>query len=339
MSLLERRYRLILRMLPASYRAEREEEMVEAFLQGAGQDRDEDNARPSWRETVSIAALAVRSRLGGLGAAPRYRAVGDAVRLVALLGLGYQAVIGWIDVLFSLHALGYLPGRSPVVAPGRQVPQLLAMAEGLAQVAAFAALALGKVRAAKLLAVLGLVYVLVMVGIAALTWPRSVIDSAPHVLGAMVPVLALLTAYHVDAPVRRSLPMTALPLGLTVAYIAIALAFADITGTDVAPGHPTAWVAMWIDPQGVTVAVLLMAGLLCLVRDATPAWRLGLAIVAASMAVERSPVFLIGVERPVQSLAITAIVQSAALSTLCLALIVAGLRVLPRPAVPLRDGS
>ncbi|MET8864149.1 hypothetical protein ABZW11_14475 [Nonomuraea sp. NPDC004580] len=96
--------------------------------------------------------------------------------------------------------------------------------------------------------------------------------------------------------------------------------------------------AMWVDPRGVTVAALLMAGLLCLVRDTTPAWRLGLAIVAASMAVERSPVFLIGVERPVQSLAITAIVQSAALSTLCLALIVAGLRVLPRPAVPLRDG-
>lgn len=339
MNLLEQRYRFILKMLPAPYRAEREEEMVEAFLQGAGHDRDEHNARPSWREVASIAALAVRSRLGGLGAGPRYRAIGDAVRLVALLGLGYQAVIGWISVVYSLHLLGYLPGQPLVVAPGRQVPELLSIAEGLVWIAAFAVLALGKVRAAKLLAALGLVYVLVTVGIAAFTWPRSVVDSAPHVLITMVPVLALLTAYHLDAPVRRSLPMTALPLGLAALYFAIALAFTNTWGADVAPGHPAVWIAGWIDPQGVTVAALSIAGMLCLMRDATPAWRLGLAIVAASMAVGRSPFFLIGVEGPVQPLSVTLIIQFVALLTLCLALIVAGLRVLPSPAVPLRDGS
>lgn len=339
MNLLEQRYRFILKMLPAPYRAEREEEMVEAFLEGAGQDGDEHNARPSWAEVASIAALAVRSRLGGLGAAPRYRAIGDAVRLVALLGLGYQAVIGWITVVFSLHVLGYLPGPWPVIAPGIQVSEFLSIADGLVCIITFAALALGKVRAAKLLAALGLVYVLVMVGIDAFTWPRSVIDSAPHVLVTMVPVLALLTAYHVHAPVRRSPPMTALPLGLAVLYIAIALAFTNTWGMDVTPGHPAVWLAGWIDPQSVTVVVLLIAGPICLIRNSAPAWRLALAIMAASMAVARSPFFLIGVESSVQPLAVTLIIQSAALLMLCLVLIIASRRVLPPPAVPLRDGA
>ncbi|WP_066951079.1 hypothetical protein [Microtetraspora fusca] len=339
MNLLEQRYRFILKMLPAPYRAEREEEMVEAFLEGAGPACDEQNARPSWREVASIAALAVRSRLGGLGAGPRYRAIGDAVRLVALLGLGYQAVIGWIATAFSLHILGYLPGQSLVIAPGSQMPELLSIAKSLVWIIAFAALALGKVRTAKLLTTLGLLYMLVMAGIDAFTWPRTVIDSAPHILATMVPVLALLTAYHPDAPVRRSPPMTALPLGLAALYIAIALAFTNTWGMAVTPGHPAVWVASWIDPQGVTVAALLIAGLLCLMRDTTPAWRLGLAIVAASMAAARSPLFLIDVKGPVQPLAITLIIQSTALLTLCLVLIVASLRVLPRPTVPLRGGS
>ncbi|WP_067143939.1 hypothetical protein [Microtetraspora malaysiensis] len=339
MNLLEQRYRFVLKMLPAAYRAEREEEMVEAFLEGAGQACDEHNARPSWREVASIAALAIRSRLGGLGATPRYRAIGDAVRLAALLGLGYQAVIGWIATAYSLRALGYLPGQSLVIPPDSQMPELLSIAKSLVWIVAFAALALGKMRAAKLLATLGLLYMLVMAGIDAVTWPRLVIDSGPQILATMVPVLALLTAYHPDAPVRRSLPMTALPVGLAALCIAIALPFTNTWGMTVAPGQPEVWVASWIEPQGLTVAAFLIAGLLCLMHSTKPAWRLGLAIVAAPMAVARSPLFLIDVEGPVQSFAITLIIQSAALLMLCLVLIVASLRVLPRPAVPLRGGS
>ncbi|GAA0374752.1 hypothetical protein GCM10009530_26600 [Microbispora corallina] len=69
MSLLEDPYRRVLRLLPASYREGREEEMVAAFLEGspgAG-----DNARPRWPEVASVAALAIRVRLGGPGSQGR----------------------------------------------------------------------------------------------------------------------------------------------------------------------------------------------------------------------------------------------------------------------------
>jgi hypothetical protein len=63
------RYRQVLRVLPASYRAERQEEMVCAFLEGSGDLRDEDNPRPRWPEIASVVALSVRVRVGGVGAA------------------------------------------------------------------------------------------------------------------------------------------------------------------------------------------------------------------------------------------------------------------------------
>lgn len=76
MSLLEDRYRRVLRMLPASYRAEREEEMVSAFLDGSAGVGDEHNARPRLSEVATVAALAVRVRLGGSGATSRSVASG-----------------------------------------------------------------------------------------------------------------------------------------------------------------------------------------------------------------------------------------------------------------------
>ncbi|MER6582220.1 hypothetical protein [Nonomuraea sp. NPDC001023] len=337
MTLLEQRYRFILKMLPAFYRAEREEEMVEAFLQGAGPDDDGHSARPSWGEVASIAALAIRIRLGGIGAAPRSRAVGDAVRLAALLGLGYQAAISWITIVFSLRALGYRPGQSPLIAPGGQASELVSIVESLVWIAAFAALTLGKVRAAKLLGGLGLTYVLVMLGIDILTWPRSVIDSGPYVLVIVVPVAALLTAYHRDAPVRRSPQLSALPLSLAAIYIAIALAFTNAWGTAAAPSQPTMWIAGWIDPHSVTAAALLIAGLLSLTRKTRPAWRLALAVVALPIAAARSPLFLLGAAGPMQPYTITLIIQCSALLILCLVLTVASLRALPRPVqLPLR---
>ncbi|MFB4294164.1 hypothetical protein ACBI99_41460 [Nonomuraea sp. ATR24] len=327
MTLLEERYRLALRMLPASYRAEREEEMVEAFLEGARHAHGERGTQPDWGEVVSIAALAIRIRVGGIGAAPRSRAVGDAVRLAALLGLGYQAVIGWIGLAFSVQVLGPLPGQSPVLTPRGAAPELVSAAESLVWIAAFAALALGRVRAAKLLAGLGLLYVLVMFGVDAFTWPRSLVDSAPHLLVTVVPVAALLTAYHRDAPVRRSPPLSALPLGLTVAYAAAVLAVTGLGGgTDAA----AAWAAGWLDPQGVATAALLVAGLVSLLRGTAPAGRLALAVVTVPLMAARSPHFLIDVA-PAQPLTITLTAQSAALLLLCLALIVSAVRALPRP--------
>ncbi|MBE1582663.1 hypothetical protein ACFPOI_60465 [Nonomuraea angiospora] len=74
MTLLEQRYRSVLRLLPASYRAEREEEMVDAFMEMYGDAPDEINPRPPWSEIASVLALSVRIRLGAAGSAPRFLA-------------------------------------------------------------------------------------------------------------------------------------------------------------------------------------------------------------------------------------------------------------------------
>jgi hypothetical protein len=89
---LEERYRGVLRLLPAGYRARWEEEMVAAFLESMERDDPDeaeflrDYGRPSWSEMGSVAALAVRLRLGGAGT-PRSAAWGAAVRLAALIAL------------------------------------------------------------------------------------------------------------------------------------------------------------------------------------------------------------------------------------------------------------
>ncbi|BCM65339.1 hypothetical protein ACWDUC_12255 [Streptomyces tricolor] len=100
-TLLETRYRAVLRLLPASYRREREEEMVETYLWGV--DRDlQDQSRPTLGEVASIAALAVRCRLGAPGAPRRYALLGAAVRLFALSAVLLLAVSAVVDRVLEL---------------------------------------------------------------------------------------------------------------------------------------------------------------------------------------------------------------------------------------------
>ncbi|MEV0276891.1 hypothetical protein AB0I22_10990 [Streptomyces sp. NPDC050610] len=100
-TLLEQRYRTVLRLLPAYYRAEREEEMVETYLHGIDEN-DQDEMRPAWGEVASVAALAVRSRMGGAGAPARYAAAGSAVRLFALLSVVLHAASELTERAMSL---------------------------------------------------------------------------------------------------------------------------------------------------------------------------------------------------------------------------------------------
>ena len=115
MTLLEARYRAVLRLLPATYREVWEEEMVATFLERVEhEDRDgadvPERLRPSWAETGSVVALAVRSRLGGIGAPARYLLWGEAVRRVALTGLLVHAVTTLVGVGFAFWHAGLLPG-------------------------------------------------------------------------------------------------------------------------------------------------------------------------------------------------------------------------------------
>ncbi|WP_433618632.1 hypothetical protein ACQP2P_21745 [Dactylosporangium sp. CA-139114] len=60
MSPLERRYRRLLRLLPADHRAARGEELLGLLL-----DLDEGRTRPSLRQSAGVLGLALRLRLGG----------------------------------------------------------------------------------------------------------------------------------------------------------------------------------------------------------------------------------------------------------------------------------
>ncbi|QTE02751.1 hypothetical protein [Streptomyces cyanogenus] len=100
-TLLETRYRTVLRLLPAYYRREREEEMVETYLWDV--DRDlQDQSRPTVGEVASIAALAVRCRLGAPGAPRRYALLGSVVRLFALSALLLQAATAVVEPVLQL---------------------------------------------------------------------------------------------------------------------------------------------------------------------------------------------------------------------------------------------
>ncbi|MEU6669659.1 hypothetical protein [Streptomyces sp. NPDC046727] len=100
-TLLESRYRAVLRLLPAYYRREREEEMVETYL--GDLDRDtQDQSRPTLGEVASIAALAVRCRLGAPGAPRRYALLGSAVRFFALFAVLLQAASAVVDRALEL---------------------------------------------------------------------------------------------------------------------------------------------------------------------------------------------------------------------------------------------
>ncbi|SOE13606.1 hypothetical protein SAMN06272775_4585 [Streptomyces sp. 2323.1] len=108
-TMLEQRYRTVLRLLPSYYRAAREEEMVEAYLHGFDE-RQRDELRPAWGEVASIAALAVRTRMGAAGAPARYATLGAVVRLFALLSVLLQAASG---VTGQALLLAWVHGAAP----------------------------------------------------------------------------------------------------------------------------------------------------------------------------------------------------------------------------------
>jgi hypothetical protein len=82
-STLETRYRRMLMLLPAAYRERRGEEMLGTLLDGAEPGR----RRPRMDEVASLAALAVRLRMGAPGGSRRSVVTGEVARRVTLVGL------------------------------------------------------------------------------------------------------------------------------------------------------------------------------------------------------------------------------------------------------------
>jgi hypothetical protein len=100
-TLLETRYRGVLRLLPAYYRKAREEEMVEVYLWDVDRDT-QDQSRPTLGEVASVAALALRSRLAASGAPRPYALLGSVVRHFALFAVLLQAAAAVADRVLNL---------------------------------------------------------------------------------------------------------------------------------------------------------------------------------------------------------------------------------------------
>jgi hypothetical protein len=227
---LERRYRRVLRLLPGWYRAQWEEDMVAAFLDGwltGGPAADayiSKAARPSWAEVASVAGLAVRLHLAGPGT-PRRHAWGQAIRRAVLTVLLVHAVLA-VDLLVLLAGsrrlagwLHVLPASLVVVSPGSIWPAVYYLVN-VAWIVIFVTLALGHHRTARVLAALAIVPGLVALLQAQLTG----IMPAPFgpwpfwVLLDLAPVLAM-TAFHRDAPPAAPRPwLLALPGGYLLVY-------------------------------------------------------------------------------------------------------------------------
>ncbi|MFI9046140.1 hypothetical protein [Streptomyces sp. NPDC053427] len=107
-TLLEQRYRTALRLLPSYYRTEREEEMVATYLHGIDE-QAQDEMHPALGEVASIAALAIRTRMGAAGAPARYATLGAMVRLFALLSVLLHAASALTERALFLTWFGGAP--------------------------------------------------------------------------------------------------------------------------------------------------------------------------------------------------------------------------------------
>jgi hypothetical protein len=225
MSTLERRYRRVLRLLPGPYRRAWEDDMVATFLATELPDNAEDAefaaefGRPSWSEVASVVALAVRLRLGGAGAPPRYLAWGDAVRRVALVGLLVLAV----QAIIGVGSMVLLSWRFPeLVVPDHTATVWMLLQLGW--VAAYLALVLGHWHAARTLAVLSLLPAVISYCVDLVASDGVfVVSRTVDLLVTAAPLLAMAAFHREAAPVRPRPWLVALPVGVGAVAVVVAL--------------------------------------------------------------------------------------------------------------------
>ncbi|TDB96726.1 hypothetical protein E1091_09035, partial [Micromonospora fluostatini] len=229
MSRLEKRYRLLLRLLPAAYRQEWEDDMVTAFLDSmetGDPDTTEyvaEHGRPGLSEIASILSLAVRLRLGGPDAPPRSFAWGQAVRLSVLMAMLTHAVTVTVSIAVPLWLSGkmaWLPAPTAewVLAPPRNTWHTVWGLAGYAWLPAYLALVLGHRRVAQAVALLAVVppAVTTVVQQFAGDVPPSVTPWAMRLVDVLL-LLAMSAFHHGAPPVPRRPWLLALPVGILLA--------------------------------------------------------------------------------------------------------------------------
>jgi hypothetical protein len=308
---LEQRYRRVLRLLPAAYREVWEEDMVATFMAAsrapapAGADGDPPDdpeydaawlvgyGRPPAAEVLSVVLLAVRLRLGFAGTPPRALAWGEAVRLLALVGLLVHAALATAGI----GVLLWQAGRIPLV-PAPPADWTASLPQGgwqsawvvvsLSWLPAYFALLYGHHRAAQVFASLALGTAVVTTAVDLVGGEQPYVTTA--VAGLLVNgcVVLAIGAYRADAPpVRRRPWLLAVPVGAVLLGAVISL------GRPV-DGRP----AVVLDWAGLCSVAVVLAGLGYLAGTAvglarvTARWALALALLAGLAFALRSVTFV-----------------------------------------------
>ncbi|GAA1964748.1 hypothetical protein [Amycolatopsis minnesotensis] len=221
MSRIETRYRRLLRVLPAYYRQQWEEDMVATFLDSVAPGEREDEqivaeyGWPSAAEARSVLALAARLRFGGTGAPRRYALSGAVVRRFALAGMLFHAATAMTTLVLRLAWPPEVVRTAPPVEMVLRflwLPAFLALVTGRLRVTATAA---GLATAAAVVAALT-------------TTGRGFTAPELGLLVLDVLLVAAVAAFHRDAPPVRPRPwLIALPV---TAVCAFAVEYAGLLG-------------------------------------------------------------------------------------------------------------
>ncbi|SDN63361.1 hypothetical protein [Allokutzneria albata] len=279
MTLVERRYRRMLRVLPRWYRAEREEEMVSAFLEDVNRDPDADLRHdfgwPGWGEFGSLIALSARTRWPGRTGSPRALVKGQVVRLIGLIGLllaSASALNQWLSwIVPKLNAInyygadgrfGHYHGPAPLFWNWRLV--LNVFLDG-ASLLAFLALLFGAWRVAKTGAVAALLALVALMAYSmAGPHPFSLPELLFYVICALYP-LCVLVGFHSDvAPFKPKWWLVAL-VGITALWMGLGWATWVLLDVSVLIGAAAYLVAhyrrVWRGPAAGLLAVAVICAL------------------------------------------------------------------------------
>lgn len=319
MSELETRYRRLLRVLPAWYRAGREDEMVATFLEARAAERpdlgelDERHGWPGWSEIAAVAGLGIRLRLGGPGGPPRAVAVGGAVRATALLGFVVYAAleVGMLVQLFAYAVRFDFPG-TVVWVPGALT--------AVAAIGVVVALVLGRRGTARLLAVLAVLPTVHAIVESTGGGTAHLATTVAFALPVWLAVAAVFASFHREAP-----PVARRWLGVLAAGTVAMAAWGVLTAVLYDP----AWGSFAFAVVTTPPAVLLAVALVVLARrglDAGVSLGLGVATLAS---VPHQWLGQLVVEVAPAGQAVTA-----ALAVIGLALVWRGVRALPPRPVP-----
>lgn len=300
-TLLETRYRRVLRLLPDGYRASWEEDMVGSMLDARGVDGSDSEAAvlaglgtPGPAEVFSVLSLAIRARLGAFGATPRQALWGEAARKLALVGLLVAAADVLAGALWDVAVLHHLPSAQfstygnaewLFTGPWRR---LLGMAP-LLWAPAFVTLVLGRRRTAAALVVVAFVPDLTRTVLDVSGFPGITPSLLTHLAARLLPVLALV-AFHESAPAPR---VRSWLVALGAATAVLLLPAALLARGDGALPPPTWAQVVFLDWSGVcALAAVAVAAVHLLARRrghpfGSAGWTLALALVAVIALLQR----------------------------------------------------